>query len=149
MAVETKVTNTRAAQRSALIEEIAVALKALAVPIEGGPLDGIEVVSLGSVKEALLEVGQAELPRLSETKAKASSRAHICGQLSLGVDPVEGQDSFKLEDITGGATEPADGEDADVATEETTSVEMCPHPKCLLPAEHRGRHEILKDGDEA
>ncbi len=185
------VANTRAAQRSGLIEELRAALMARSVAIEGGALDGVEVVSEGHIREALDEVLAGELPPLDDRtaevrtpstvlvdtecprchiaqeidvelgavlttdskssslklRAKATARIHVCGQMRMvgETDVVDGQEeAFELEDITGG-----EGDADVVATEGTFSVEICPNPKCLLPADHRGPHETLKDGDQA
>lgn len=93
------VANTRSAQRLALLEEVRTALMGRAVPMEGGPLDGVEVVSEGHIREALDEVLRAPLPLLDETTAEVSTpasvvvnaecpRCHIAQSLGVVITPV-------------------------------------------------------------
>lgn len=93
------VANTRAAQRAAVIEEVRHALAGRQVPMEGGPMDGIEVISEGHVREALDEVLRAPLPLLDETTAEVSTpasvvvnaecpRCHIAQSLGVVITPV-------------------------------------------------------------
>jgi hypothetical protein len=71
------VANTRAAQRSGLIEELRVALTARQVAIEGGALDGVEVVSEGHIREALDEILAGELPELDDRTAEVRTPATV------------------------------------------------------------------------
>lgn len=93
------VANTRAAQRVALLEEVRHALTARQVAIQGGALDGVEVVSEGNIREALDEVARAELPALDATTAEVNTpasvvvnaecpRCHIAQALGVVITPV-------------------------------------------------------------
>jgi hypothetical protein len=79
-------------------------------------------------------------------RAKATARVHVCGQMRMvgAPDEVEGQEAFELEDITGGETEPV-GDMAD-STFPESAHEVCPRPRCILPADHSGKHEVLARG---
>lgn len=210
MVAEAKVTNTRMAARDAVLDAVWTELNGRGVFIEGGALDGVEVISLGHAQNAIDEVRRSELPELRETtaevhtpatvivvagcpkcgldafmaiqitpvltvdadggelklKAKASTRAHVCGQLPLVVSD-EDQVSFELEDITG-ETEPSADDETTYTTIDFTAgdpdallpddgptaqarndADPCPFPDCLLPGGHRGKHDPIKPGDEA
>lgn len=183
---------SRYAFRYEVIESIRDAAGEKAVPIEGGPLDGVAVVSFGTLAEILDALVDEPLPPPSDRsaevatpatilvsaicprcglggeiamsvgaqlvvqtgkselglKAKASTRAHSCGQLLLPRDVVEGQvavDEAIAEAeaiLTDAATDTAaadepQGEDA----------EGCPVPGCSLAAEHEGDHDVQPPED--
>jgi hypothetical protein len=56
--------NTRAAQRAHLVERVREMAAEQLTAIEGGPLDGIEVLSAGKLEEVLAAVGTEVLPPL-------------------------------------------------------------------------------------
>jgi hypothetical protein len=64
-------------------------------------------------------------------RAKAKPRTHVCGQLTIPVGPpVEGQESFELEDIVGDAE---------------SDPEFCPWPGCEGESGHQGAHITAVD----
>jgi hypothetical protein len=69
--------NTRGAFRLSVIEAIRGEIEALLVPIEGGPLDGVAVVSKGSVTEALERVKVSALPPIDITSAEVKTPADV------------------------------------------------------------------------
>jgi hypothetical protein len=77
MLADDPVWTTRAAFRDALIVKLRQRAKELAQPIEGGALDGIEVLSLGILESALQELAADPLPPASETRAEVRTPATL------------------------------------------------------------------------
>lgn len=109
-------------------------------------------------------------------RAKAKARTHVCGQQSLPLDDLDGQESFELGEIvrpedalldeeqespgTGepmeGIEVPADGTEvtltvegsADLPNGATSDDPVCDWPGCIRHAFHRGKHTPpTVDGD--
>src|SRR6187399_2981437 len=69
-------------------DAVAAAIEEVAVPMEGGPLDGIAMVSLGGAKDAIaavpippIEAHEAELA--TPATVYLAARCHICGESGL------------------------------------------------------------------
>jgi hypothetical protein len=76
MTTET-VANTRGAFRLSVIESVRTEIAELLTPIEGGDLDGIEVVSAGEVTEALERVKTSPLPKVDDQTAEVRTPADV------------------------------------------------------------------------
>lgn len=76
MVIET-VPAGRAALRDHFLSAVTRALEGRAQTIESGPLEGISVVSLGHVNEAIAEVALAQLPAVDESTAEVLAPATI------------------------------------------------------------------------
>lgn len=70
-------TNTRGAFRLAILEAVRDEATALAQPIEGGVLDGLKVISLGTLTEALERVKGTTLPPVDGQTAEVRTPAEI------------------------------------------------------------------------
>jgi hypothetical protein len=68
---------TREAVRRAALDDLVARCTEAAVAIEGGPLDGIEVVSLGTLREQVAASLVDKLPAPSERYAEVRTPAHI------------------------------------------------------------------------
>ena len=68
---------TRDAFRRAVLDDLVGRAELAAKPIEGGPLDGIEVVSIGTLRDIVVEHLQVELPPPSDKYAEVSTPATI------------------------------------------------------------------------
>lgn len=83
--------STRATFRDHLLETVTDRLTERSVPIEGGPLDGVNVVSAGTIEEVIAAIRAEPLPPTSERDAEVRTPAYIavtaycprCGQPSL------------------------------------------------------------------
>lgn len=69
--------NTRGAQRLATLEAVRVELDRMLTPIEGGALDGIEVVSKGEIAQAILNVKAQTLPPIDTGTAEVRTPADV------------------------------------------------------------------------
>lgn len=67
------IANTRGALRSETTRLLEEAITGRAETIEGGPLDGVRVVSMGNVREAVGEVVAAQLPPVDEASAEVTA----------------------------------------------------------------------------
>ena len=76
MTVETTV-NTRGAQRLAVLEAVRNEIASLLTPIEGGALDGIQVVSKGEVDQAIANVKAQPLPPIDSGTAEVKTPADV------------------------------------------------------------------------
>lgn len=68
---------TRDAVRRATLDDIVGRCLIAAVAIEGGPLDGIEVVSLGTLRDQVTAALLVDLPPASDRYAEVTTPAHI------------------------------------------------------------------------
>jgi hypothetical protein len=68
---------TRVEVRTYVLEDLVARLEAAAVPMEGGPLDGIAVVSMGTLRQEVAAVYDEDLPSPSEHRAEVQTPAII------------------------------------------------------------------------
>jgi hypothetical protein len=71
------IVNTRAAFRLSVLDAVRIELDGLAIPIEGGPLDGIQVVSIGSIAEASSGSRRARCPPIDVRAAEVKTPADV------------------------------------------------------------------------
>lgn len=82
---------SRDAVRRAVLDDIVGRCQTVAVAIEGGPLDGIEVVSLGTLRDQVTAALLIDLPPASDKYAEVTTPAHVvvsavCPECHLPVD---------------------------------------------------------------
>lgn len=69
--------NTRQAFRLSVLEALRLEVDGLMVPIEGGALDGVEVVSKGTLVEAIERIKYSKLPPIDVTSAEVKTPAEV------------------------------------------------------------------------
>lgn len=82
---------TREALRRAVLEDILTRCQDTAVVMEGGPLDGLAVVSIGKLRDQVAQALEVELPPASERHAEVSTPASVfaaamCPECGLPVE---------------------------------------------------------------
>ena len=82
---------SREAVRRAVLDDIVGRCQLAAVAMEGGPLDGIEVVTLGTLRDQVSAALLIDLPPASEKYAEVTTPAHVvvsavCPECRLPVD---------------------------------------------------------------
>lgn len=95
MAISDRQVETRESLRRAVLGDLVDRCVAAAVPIEGGALDGIEVVSLGTLRGLIDNALEDDLPPPSERRAEVSTPAivlvsAICPECRLPVEIIVG-----------------------------------------------------------
>lgn len=74
---QTTIINTRKGWRLATLEQVRDEASSLFQPIEGGALDGIEVISRGHLADAIERVKTSPLPAIDETSAEVKTPADV------------------------------------------------------------------------
>lgn len=82
---------SRDAVRRAVLDDIVGRCQIASVAMEGGPLDGIEVVSMGTLRDQVTAALLVDLPPVSDKYAEVTTPAHVvvstvCPECRLPVD---------------------------------------------------------------
>lgn len=164
---------TRSQFRLDLLDRLDEALVAAEHTVEGGPEDGVTVVTHNAWVEILRAAEFAPLPAIDRHHAEVVTgasvtvwatcpRCGIPGVINLQIDPELRVDTSSAELRLKAKAKPrthvcgqlplavgsAEAEFQLTVTDFTGPVDPCPHPGCELAAEHEGDHHVVVIGTD-